>query len=216
MNTEANRVLVGRTFEALHDQDIHWGSLRSSTDFRHAIIDVNAPGLSKEDLLNGKAPCYIVGFSQAQANHECRRRVPILPLGSYLSIKEVGCKEIADVSLLLKFMEKSVRTPCSISASEALEWYAQYSARYPDQDNMDVTIAQRARLYPEAPPVYPQLHVSFEGDGEYPKELIFRNTDSDEETELTVASIRSDTMSPDPLATVVNKLVHTISPVLPS
>jgi hypothetical protein len=124
MNTEANRyesspslycislihpysILVGRTFEALHDHGVQWGNLADFEDFRHAIIDVNAPGLSREDLLNGKAPCYIVGFSEAYATHYCMRKLPILPLGSYVPLEEVCCDEIASVLILLDFMEKS-------------------------------------------------------------------------------------------------------------
>ncbi|KAJ6585404.1 hypothetical protein B0H19DRAFT_1109552 [Mycena capillaripes] len=212
MNTEANRILVGRTFEALHDYGVHWGRLKNLVDFRHAIIDVNAPGLSNEDLLNGKAPCYIVGFSEAQANHECARRVPVIPLGSFLPIKEVGCEEIASLLLLFKFMR---REPTRISGSEAREWHVKYSELHPDQDNMDVMIAQRARLYPDIAPVYPQLRVSFEGEGEYPKAIISRNrADSDEEETTPTADratgFRSDSMSPepapDPLATVADEL----------
>jgi hypothetical protein len=125
MNTEANRcvrlfaaswvawlmhpyrILIGRTFEALHDYGVHRGGLGNFENFRHAIIDVNAPGLSREDLLNGKAPCYIVGFSEAHANHQCMRKLPILPLGSYLPLKEVGCDEIGSALILLGFMKKS-------------------------------------------------------------------------------------------------------------
>ncbi|KAJ6504655.1 hypothetical protein C8R47DRAFT_153640 [Mycena vitilis] len=106
MNTEANRILVGRTFEALHDYGVYWGGLeRSPAGFRHVVIDTNAPGLSREDLLNGKAPCYIVGFSEAEVGHDCARTLPILPLGSYLKPGQLGCAEIADVLILLGFMK---------------------------------------------------------------------------------------------------------------
>jgi hypothetical protein len=125
MNTEANRcvrlfaaswlawlmhpyrILVGSTLEALHDHGVHRGGLGNFDNFRHVIIDVHAPGLSREDLLNGKAPCYIVGFSEAYATHHCTRKLPILPLGSYIPLKEVGCDEIASALILLGFMKKS-------------------------------------------------------------------------------------------------------------
>jgi hypothetical protein len=79
---------------------------------------------------------------------------------------------------------------------------------------MDLAIAQRAKLYSDRPPVYPELHVSFESAEEYAKASIFRNIlDSDEETELAadrVAGFRSDSQSPepisDPLETVIDKL----------
>ncbi|KAJ6561122.1 hypothetical protein DFH09DRAFT_1279366 [Mycena vulgaris] len=154
MNTEANRILVGRTFEALHDYGIDHGGLRCGYDFRHVIIGIHAPGLNWDDLLNGKAPCYIVDFAEARATHQCTRKVPILPLDAFLRDKEVGCVEITDVLVLLKFMRPSntlTRT------SEALEWHAKYSELYPDVKNSRVLIAQRARLYHDMPPVYPYI-----------------------------------------------------------
>ncbi|KAJ6581463.1 hypothetical protein B0H19DRAFT_1115313 [Mycena capillaripes] len=181
MNTTANRILVGRTFEALHDACFGHGDIGGFDSFRHAIIDVDAPGLSQEDLLNGRAPCYIVGFSEAEAEHQCMRKAPVVPLGSYLSAKQVGCKEIADVLLLLRFLKK---VPTRVSAAEALEWHAKYSERNPDQPNIVVLIAQRAKLFAHVPSVYPQLDVLFEGEGEYPKAVLRNATDSDEETEL--------------------------------
>ncbi|KAJ6583982.1 hypothetical protein DFH09DRAFT_1275035 [Mycena vulgaris] len=62
--------LQDTTFEALHDYGIDHGGLNSSDDIRHAIIDVHAPGLAHTDLLDGKAPCHIVHFSDARANHQ--------------------------------------------------------------------------------------------------------------------------------------------------
>ncbi|KAJ6484348.1 hypothetical protein C8R47DRAFT_1321448 [Mycena vitilis] len=215
MNTEANRILVGRTFEVLHDSGFEHGDLRGEDGFRHVIIDIHAPGLSHEDLLNGKAPCYLVGFSEGQ-KHRCARKVPVLPLGSYLSVQDVGCEEIADVLLLIKFMKN---TNTRVSASRALEWHSTYSGLHPDQDNVDVTIAQRKRLYSDLPPVYPDhLEVSFDGEDEYAKvvirridmldtldfnaaELSHEPVDSDEETEQPperLDTFRSDSSSPEP------------------
>ncbi|KAJ7146231.1 hypothetical protein C8R44DRAFT_10072 [Mycena epipterygia] len=104
------RVLVGRAFEALHDHGVDHGGLRHLHDFRHVIIDVHAPNLSRADLLDGKAPCYIVGFSEALADHECARKLPLVPLSAYVEEEEVGCAEIADVILLLDFINKSYNT----------------------------------------------------------------------------------------------------------
>ncbi|KAJ7627546.1 hypothetical protein DFH06DRAFT_962775, partial [Mycena polygramma] len=108
MDTEANRyeplftvvsspILVARTFEALHDSGFQHGDITDPASFRHAILDLDAPGLSKADLLNGKARCYIVGFSKAQAKHRCNRKLPILPISSTLPFSQAGCEEAADV-----------------------------------------------------------------------------------------------------------------------
>ncbi|KAJ7439234.1 hypothetical protein FB451DRAFT_1570061 [Mycena latifolia] len=119
LNTQADRILVGRAFEALHDHGIDHRGIRNVRDFRHALVDDHAPGLTQADLLNGKAP---------------------LPEGA---------------------------TP----ASAALEWHVKYSELYPDESNACVLIAQRARLYPEMPPLYHNIEVSIEnmplveGDG---------------------------------------------------
>ncbi|KAF7337840.1 hypothetical protein MVEN_02006900 [Mycena venus] len=216
MNTEANRILVGRTFEALHDYGVDHGGLNDFDNFRHVIIDIHAPGLSREDLLNGKAPCYITCFSEAHVKHSCTRRVPVLPLGSYISAEDVGCNEISDVLLLLDF-KKRVNT--RVSASQALEWHTKYSALYPDVDNMDALIAQRAKLYPEAPSVYEEhLTVSFDGDDEYSKAVIWRIAPvvSDEEQALAPGNLpasHSNAWIPDPdsdaMNTVVAKLERT-------
>ncbi|KAJ7741365.1 hypothetical protein B0H16DRAFT_1694062 [Mycena metata] len=164
-NTEANRcrrILVGRTFEALHDYGIALGGLRSSTDTRHFLFDINTPGLTKTNILNGRTPCYVVGFSDVEANHECQRKLPILPHGSFVPFEKVGCREIASVSCMLKFMKKS--EPAT-SASVALQWHDEYSKRYPTMSNLDVLMAQRAKLYTNMPPVYSQeAPVSFAND----------------------------------------------------
>ncbi|KAF7364829.1 hypothetical protein MVEN_00353000 [Mycena venus] len=206
MNTKANKILIGRTFEALHDFGVIYDDLSHVESFRHAIIDINSPGLSHEDLLNGKASCYITGFSKAHTNHRCMRRVPILPLGSFLSDEEVGCVETADVLAPLDFMKKE---NTDVSASEALEWYAKYSELYPDADNMDVLIAQRARLYPTVPSVCEgHLTVTFNGNDEYSRAIIRRTApvDSAEEQELTPDSDPDLSPEPEALSTVVDRL----------
>ncbi|KAJ7133639.1 hypothetical protein C8R44DRAFT_977712 [Mycena epipterygia] len=208
MNTEANRILVGSAFEALHDYGVDHGGLDYWSDFRHAIIDVHAPGLSSANLLNGKTPCYIVGFSKARANHECRRKLPILPLGSFLLAKEVGCAEIAGALILLEFMENSDKiTP----VSEALQWHAKYSELHPDIQNAHVLMAQRERLYKGMPQVYPELYVEFESDDAYAKVIIMRDPfDSEKETASTEDDVRADSASSkilvDPVETAVDKL----------
>ncbi|KAJ7368489.1 hypothetical protein DFH08DRAFT_831539 [Mycena albidolilacea] len=202
MNTEANRILVGRTFEALHDSGVDYGGLSGFDIFRHVVIDISAPGLTRDDLLNGKAPCYITGLSEAHISHQCMRRVPVLPLGSYLPAEEVRCEEISHVLVLLGFMKRS---DTRVSASAALKWHDKYSELYPDADNLEVLIAQRARLYPEVSSVYDgQLTVSFEGDDEYPKAIIL-TIDSGGEREQTpdhpldpLPVLYPDSLSPEP------------------
>ncbi|KAJ7640841.1 hypothetical protein DFH06DRAFT_1477758 [Mycena polygramma] len=215
MNTEANRILIGRTFEALHDSGVAHGSIDDLPEFRHVLIDVNAPGLSQEDLLNGKAPCFIVGFSEAEV-HKCTRKLPILPLDSFVPLKEIGCHEVACVLLLLNFLQTTKNRTC-VSAAEAVEWHTKYSRLYPEEHNVLVAIAQRERLYPNMPRVYPgDVIISFEGDDDYSKAIIHRtfkvdededeelapdHIDSADETETTsdrVPTFRSDSSSPEP------------------
>ncbi|KAJ6484350.1 hypothetical protein C8R47DRAFT_552457 [Mycena vitilis] len=112
MNTEANRILVARTFEALHDSGFQHGDITDSASFRHVTLDLDTPGLSKADLLNGKAPCRIVGFSNARAKHRCNRKLPILPVSSSLPFEQAGCEEAADVLLFLDFTRRQVRGIC--------------------------------------------------------------------------------------------------------
>ncbi|KAJ7094504.1 hypothetical protein B0H15DRAFT_125628 [Mycena belliarum] len=139
-NTEANKVLIGRSFEALHDLGIDHGGLRNREDLRHALIDVDAPGLSQADLLNGRARCYIVDFSDAHANHLCTRKLPILPHHTFLWNTPVGCAEISGALFLFGF----VQCPnAETSASEALEWHTEYSKSHPNMKNSDILMAQR-------------------------------------------------------------------------
>lgn len=91
-----------------------------------------------------------------------------------------------------------------MSASTALKWHDKYSELYPDADNLEVLIAQRARLYPEVLSVYDgQLMVSFEGDDEYTKAIIRRTVtiDSGGEREQTpdhpLPVLCSDSLSPE-------------------
>ncbi|KAJ7175643.1 hypothetical protein C8R46DRAFT_1030680 [Mycena filopes] len=69
------RILVGRTFEALHDYGVDHGGLGNSEKFRHVVVDLDAPGLSKEDWLNGKAPRR---FLRGRARPRLRPQAPNL------------------------------------------------------------------------------------------------------------------------------------------
>ncbi|KAF8166591.1 hypothetical protein K438DRAFT_1857002 [Mycena galopus ATCC 62051] len=205
MDNQANRILVGRTFEALHDSGVDFGGLSDRGLFRHVVIDVHAPGLTRDDLLNGRAPCYITGFSEAHISHQCMRRVPVLPLGSYLSAEEAQCKEIWQVLVLLGFLK---RVDTRVSVSAALEWHDKYSGLHPDADNSAVLIAQRARLYPEALSVYDgQLTVSFEGHDEYSEVIIQLVTDVDSGGDRGQTP-DSESPEPDTMETVAERLGH--------
>lgn len=94
--------------EALHDYGVTHGGVVFPADFRHLTLDVDAPGLSSAGRLNGKARCYIVDFAEAR-QHQCGRRLPVLPLDALLNSNEFGCAELANVTYLLKFMKTSHR-----------------------------------------------------------------------------------------------------------
>ncbi|KAJ7464827.1 hypothetical protein B0H11DRAFT_2051554 [Mycena galericulata] len=214
MNTQKNRILVGRTLEILHDFHVTHGGVVYPPDFRHVILDVEAPGLSREDLLNGKAPCYIVDFSEARARHACARRLPVLPLDAYVYAQEMGCAELAKVTYRLGFMKQTRRLAPECETYKALEWYSQYSKRFPHLKRSDLRLAQRAKLYADMPRLYPEVHVWFEGPEEKMMiQMIIPDSDCDEETVLSADSAvesRAESMSPetvsDPLDVAVDKL----------
>ncbi|KAJ7160094.1 hypothetical protein C8R46DRAFT_362669 [Mycena filopes] len=211
-NTEANRILVGRTFEALHDYGVDHGGLGNSEKFRHVVVDLDAPGLSRADRLNGKAPCYIVDFSEAERDHVCRRKLPILPLGSFLYPNEVGCTEIGSALILLDLMQKSDKLH---SASEVLDWHSEYSERHPDAPNWEVLLVQRAKFFPSVPPIDPDemMRITFDEDDEYAATITV--LDSDEEIQEkeqtsgesdTVVKLRSDCSIPGLMEVAIGKL----------
>ncbi|KAK7038227.1 hypothetical protein R3P38DRAFT_2905110 [Favolaschia claudopus] len=157
LNTEANRIAVGRAYEMLHDYGVDRGGLESKNEFRHVILDIYESSLTKQDLLDGKARVYITGFSEAR-RHRCARRLPALPLDSWLKRDEVGCAEIRTLICLLGFMVLPVvEKPIAV---EALEWYDNYSKLNPIVTKAHVLVAQRQRFYPQFPPVYPLLHIT--------------------------------------------------------
>ncbi|KAJ7078583.1 hypothetical protein B0H15DRAFT_933751 [Mycena belliarum] len=187
LNTLANRLLVARTYEALHDYGYEHGGMRSNHPFRHAIIDIHAPGLTPADRLNGKAPCYIVGFSEARAHHECKRKIPFLPLDTYLPPATVGCLEIANALTQLNFVRNTRKTTL---AFEAIEWHDRYCREYPDLKHFKVMMAQRARLYPKFLPVHPTFRMEFADGGLYARVEVTtpdaepgNETDSDDEAD---------------------------------
>ncbi|KAJ6536566.1 hypothetical protein DFH09DRAFT_1283778 [Mycena vulgaris] len=193
MNTEANKILVGRTLEALHDYGVTHGGVKNPSDLRHIILDIDAPWLSQEDRRNGRALCYVVDFAAARFNHGCARKLPVLPLDAFVNAEDVGCSELVTVAYLLKFVEISKLTPSS-DTYKALKWHANYSNLYPAMSNCDVLIAQRAKLFHHMPPLYPELRVSFEGIDEYGQVIIEQDPESDEDVE----TLEDDTNSTSP------------------
>ncbi|KAK7038230.1 hypothetical protein R3P38DRAFT_2905120, partial [Favolaschia claudopus] len=148
-NTEANRISVGRAYEKLHDFGFEHGVFTTSGAFRHVLIDMYAPGLTEQDALNGKAPCYIVGFSEASANHHCRRTLPVLPYDAGSLRPNMCCDEITTVlyglNLKAPVADKSVLL-------QALEWYHKNSHKF--SSNWEALVQQRKLFYRKYAPVY--------------------------------------------------------------
>jgi hypothetical protein len=193
-----SRILVGRTLELLHDFGVAYGdSFMTQSDLRHVIVDVQEPWLSPEDVRNGKAPCYVVGFGEALIGHECARKLPVLPLDSLFCGHTAGCKELTNLTYALGFMNRSNKCEsfsptclhllmcCSKPAtytSKAIQWHDEDSKRFPWLPNSAVLIARRARLFKDMPPLYPELLTSFLGDDEY-AEVVVEQTEPEEELE---------------------------------
>ncbi|KAJ7143574.1 hypothetical protein C8R43DRAFT_1130644 [Mycena crocata] len=199
MDTRANKILVGRTLELLHDYGVTHGDIVHPPDLRHVIIDIDAPGLSQHDRLNGKASCYIVDFADAHPRHACARKLPLLPLDAFLRSPQLGCIELCRASYALQFMNVSRSLSPDCETYRAMQWHDKYAELHPDWQNSEVLIAQRAKFFKDLPPLYPELHVSFEEDDVYSTALIERDSPSDEETELAeedVDASREDSASP--------------------
>ncbi|KAJ7223120.1 hypothetical protein GGX14DRAFT_387482 [Mycena pura] len=141
-NTLANRLSVARAYEQLHHFGIEHGDFKYVSRCRHAIIDLYAPGLTAEDMLNGKAPCYIVGFGESSADHQ---------FDSMPYEKESGCREIHTVVYHMDFVAKPVQ---SSNMAEALKWLAQYSKDHPELTNAQILAIQREKFFPEYPPLF--------------------------------------------------------------
>nr|GAT52260.1 predicted protein [Mycena chlorophos] len=158
-NTVANRLLIGRTFEMLHDIGVELnGSMENYRDFANVMLDFDDPLATEDVRLNGRARCYIAGFSKAEM-HQCERRLPLLPLGTILSRDTFGCPELACVSFLLD-LNRSNACP-EYSVDGLLQWHRDYAAKHPEYPNASVLIAQRAALFPKERRVYPSLSCSF-------------------------------------------------------
>ncbi|KAJ7078594.1 hypothetical protein B0H15DRAFT_860205 [Mycena belliarum] len=197
MGTNANRMLVARTCEALHDYGYEHGGMADSYALRHVLIDIHAPGLAPADRLNGKAPCYIVGFSDARAGHRCNRTVPIVPLEVRLPDETVGCQEIADLLRVFKFVRS---TESANPALEVVQWHEEYSREHPDLENFKVMIAQRAKLYPQFAPVHPTYLVAFADEGMYARvEVTIPGSEEVSETDALIHDLRRSDLN-DPVS----------------
>ncbi|KAJ7069615.1 hypothetical protein C8F01DRAFT_1113377 [Mycena amicta] len=158
LNNAANCVLVGRTFEMLHDIGVNLnGSMGVKGDLRQVLLDVDDPWMTREDFETGRARCFVVGFSEATI-HVCERKVPVLPLGSLVFPQHLGCHELGNLCFLLGFMDRTDEN----FASQALQWHETYSDQHPNDANSSVLMAQRERLFPRYKAVYPGLRVSFQ------------------------------------------------------
>ncbi|KAJ7643782.1 hypothetical protein FB45DRAFT_1020600 [Roridomyces roridus] len=188
MNTQANRELVGRAFETLHDCDFEHGKMITGRDFRHAVIDIFEPGLTLQDLKTGQARCYIVDFSEAAADHNCARRLPVLPLDGYTA--QFGCDELKHVTLALEFFDR----PIPAVTSKALAWHDQYISKHPDVPNQYVMMEQRAQFF-EHRTLYPALALVYDSEGRVDIRMA---SDSDDET--TVDSERTNSACPETVA----------------
>ncbi|KAF7314509.1 hypothetical protein MKEN_00923900 [Mycena kentingensis (nom. inval.)] len=174
MNTEydtlANRILVGRTLEIMHDAGLELNGYMG--DYKHLtniLIDLDDPCLSKDDKMNGRARCYIADLSGART-HTCERQLPILPFASHLSSTAFGCREIGNAAFLLGFLpskgwdaEPYVR---DVVATKAVNWYNAYYDNHESYANWAVLAAQRTKLFPNLPPVYRGLRITFEDDAD--------------------------------------------------
>ncbi|KAK7038225.1 hypothetical protein R3P38DRAFT_3182324 [Favolaschia claudopus] len=163
-NTEANRISVGRAYEKLHDAGIVHGFTTPSS-FRHAIVDMYAPGLTEKDALNGKAPVYIVGFSDASMSHQCGRKLPVLPLDSCTSRNVFGCVELQKILVFLDFIEPPLENSIM---SRALKWYADNSKNFPN--NSEALAAQRKLFYSK----YPSLSFEIDATAKDPQTPVTR------------------------------------------
>nr|GAT52242.1 predicted protein [Mycena chlorophos] len=164
LDTMENRVLIGRTFELLHDAGIEFdGRFGVPTQLRHVLLDVEDAAVRPEAVAKGGARCYIVGLGDVAATHRCKRRMPILPIGPRVPWRSCGCEELDGVRCLLDFSE-APKGPTSVD--EMIQWHDSYSERHPEYPNSTVLIAQRHRFFPEYKAVYPGVTVSLKDDSE--------------------------------------------------
>ncbi|KAF7292737.1 hypothetical protein MIND_01172000 [Mycena indigotica] len=171
LDTRANRLLIARTCEALHDLGVKInGVMGNAVDLCHIILDLDDPNLTEEMAEAGQARCYVVDFSRA-TQHKCKRSLPLVPLGNgafklLMQTLELnfGCRELKNLAYLLELMPiaglQYAFEPPETPIKEAIKWHDDYFAAHPSYSNAAVLVAQRVTLFPNALPVYPSLEVS--------------------------------------------------------
>ncbi|KAJ7368329.1 hypothetical protein DFH08DRAFT_947254 [Mycena albidolilacea] len=82
----------------------------------------------KPTCWKAKPPAIIACFTEARPNHQCRRRVPIVPFDVYPDEKEVGCLDTSNILSLLDFLSRPDAKP---TFSQAVEWYTEYTNATP-------------------------------------------------------------------------------------
>ncbi|KAF7305993.1 hypothetical protein HMN09_00753800 [Mycena chlorophos] len=172
INTPENKLLIGRTLEILHDLGVQLnGSMGDDRDYCQVLIDTDNPKVSVERHRNGRARCFMVGFSEASL-HQCRRKLPLLPIGcNLLKSPRFGCDELSNASVMLGFMRPSAVVDGASVVDNALRWHEQYSTNFPEYKNSAILIAQRAALFSHARSLYPALTVKLPIAVDAPLEL---------------------------------------------
>ncbi|KAF7314480.1 hypothetical protein MKEN_00921000 [Mycena kentingensis (nom. inval.)] len=177
-DTLANRILVGRTLEMMHDAGLQWnGSMGNYGDFANVLLELDDPRLTPKMRLEGAARCYISGLAKA-GEHDCERQMPLLPLGASVTREKFGCNELGNASFILGFMAEDSTTTGRIPM-DARKWHDDYADvhQYP---NSSILIAQRKRLFSTYVPVYHGLDVSFEDEQDHMSALVLRDIASSE------------------------------------
>ncbi|KAJ7160093.1 hypothetical protein C8R46DRAFT_1223592 [Mycena filopes] len=190
-------MLVGRTFRPFLFVRL------PTSHVRH-----QCPGLSQEDMiLNGKTPCYIVGFSDARAKHICKCKLPVLPLGSFIPSARPGAPKLAQCCLCCSSWMISKRP--SRRPRSSLEWHDEYTRCYPKTNPVDLLLAQRVKLFPDARLLYPGLvEVSSAGDELYSEAIFTQYGDGADETTDEDDAVLDDECcaSPEPVEAIVGEL----------
>ncbi|KAF7298786.1 hypothetical protein MIND_00826200 [Mycena indigotica] len=164
-DSEELRILVGRTYEQLHDYGVVHapGGDPTRDPFAKVMFDV------ANRKSNGGLRCYVIDFSEAQAGHYCQRKLPILPLGTFIPSRQVGCREVGGLLCLLDFSNYAERDDTETPAQEALEWHTQYHNHHPGVDNALALVAQRAKMYAPWPEVYKGSYKLVNPESDYPE-----------------------------------------------
>ncbi|KAF7314516.1 hypothetical protein MKEN_00924700 [Mycena kentingensis (nom. inval.)] len=164
-NTEANRILLGRTLEMAHDVGFNVnGRLDDLHHLTNIVVDLSDPHLSLKDKQNGRGRCYFTDLSDASL-HKCGRKLPMLPFRDFVPQNVFGCAELANAACLLHLMPIENTQPSGFVTSDAIDWYEKYAAEHAYL-NSSLLIAQRKKLFDGQAAVYPGIRVSFDEEEE--------------------------------------------------